>query len=120
MMRHQHRLASETPFDAIQMAFRWRADDGPLIVVSGSHLKSSLKNKQRKKAIIVGPPMTKTVWIRACRTDSSLFLCCLQCIICPQSSVVVINTLPRRTRHAARKGGGGTLIFSYTRRLRPF
>ena len=29
MMGQQHRLASETPFDAIQMAFRWRTDDGP-------------------------------------------------------------------------------------------
>ena len=41
----------------------------------------------------------------------------------PQNSVVVINNLPRRTRYAAQEGGGGagvTLIFSYTRRLRPF
>ena len=55
MMGQQHRLASETPFDTIQMAFRWRTDDGPLIVVSGSNLSSSFKNKQRKKALIVGP-----------------------------------------------------------------
>ena len=38
----------------------------------------------------------------------------------PQNFVVVINNLPRRTRYAAQEGGGGTLIFSYTRRLRPF
>ena len=46
----------------------------------------------------------------------------------PKNSVVFINYLPRRTRHAAQEGGvggsgaggGGTLILSYTRRLRPF
>ena len=44
----------------------------------------------------------------------------------PKNSVAVINNLTRRTRHAAQEGvcvwggGGGTLIFSYTRRLRPF
>ena len=62
------------------MAFHCRTDDGPFIVVSGSNLSSSFKNKQRKIAVIVRPPLTKTVWIRTCRTDSSLFLCCLQCI----------------------------------------
>ena len=40
--------------------------------------------------------------------------------ICPQNSVVVINNLPRITTYAAQEGGGATLIFSYTRRLRPF
>ena len=37
-------------------AFRWRADDGPLIVVFGSSLLSSTKKK-------VGPPLKK-FWIR--------------------------------------------------------
>ena len=106
-------------FDAIQMAFRWRPDDGPLIVVSGSNLSSSFKNKQRKKAVIVGPPLTKTVWIRTCRTDSVVYNAYNLQQICPQNDVVVINNLSRRTRHAAQEGGG-TLIFSYTRRLRPF
>ena len=44
-----HRHASETP-----LAFRWRADDGPLIVVLGSSLPSSTK-----KNVCVGPPLTK-------------------------------------------------------------
>ena len=47
---HQH--ASETPL----MAFRWRADDGPLKVGHGSSLPpSTLKTNVVK----VGPPLTK-------------------------------------------------------------
>ena len=43
----------------------------------------------------------------------------------PPNSVVVINNLPQRTRHAAQDGGGGGggggySNISYTRRLRPF
>ena len=45
-----HRHASETP----KMAFRWRADDDPLIVVLGFSLPSSTK-----KTVKVGPPLTK-------------------------------------------------------------
>ena len=105
MMGQQHRLASETPFDAIQLAFRWRTDDGPLIVVSGSNLLTSFKNEQMKKAVIVGPHLTKTVWIRTCRTDSILYNAYNLQQICPQNYVVVINNLPRRTRHAAQEGG---------------
>ena len=125
MMGQQHRLASETPFDAIHMEYRWRTDNGPLIVVTGSNLSSSFINKQRKKVVIVGPPLTKTVWIRTCigRTvaySSVVYNAYNLQQICPQNSVVVINNLPRRTRHAAQEGGGGTLIFSYARRLRPF
>ena len=37
------------------MAFRWRADDGPLTLVSGSSLPSSNK----KNFVKVGPPLTK-------------------------------------------------------------
>ena len=35
------------------MAFRWRANDGPLIVVFGSSLPHQIKN------VKVGPPLTK-------------------------------------------------------------
>ena len=38
------------------MAFRWRADGGPLIVVFGS--SHQLKTK-KKKIVKVGPPLTK-------------------------------------------------------------
>ena len=38
------------------MAFRWRAGDGPLIVVLGPSLPSSTKTK---KVIKVGPPLAK-------------------------------------------------------------
>ena len=38
------------------MAFRWRAVDGPLIVVFGSFLSSSIKKKKQKKNVVkVGP-----------------------------------------------------------------
>ena len=61
MLGH-HRHASETPFNAIigtlakrhLMAFRWRADDGPLIVVL-----ASTKKRQKKNVVKVGPPLTK-------------------------------------------------------------
>ena len=38
------------------MAFRWRADDGLLIVVLGSSLPSSTRKKNNVK---IGPPLTK-------------------------------------------------------------
>ena len=41
--------------NAIQMAFRWWADDSLLIVVFGSYLHSSTK----KNVVKVGPPLTK-------------------------------------------------------------
>ena len=37
-----------TPAKRHLMAFRWRADDGPLIVVLGSSLTSSTKKKTKK------------------------------------------------------------------------
>ena len=40
------------------MAFRWRADDGPLIVIFGSSHPSSTK-KQQKNVVKVRPPLTK-------------------------------------------------------------
>ena len=43
--------ASAHQRNVIQMAFRWRAHDGPLIVASRSYLSSSLKNKQMKKPL---------------------------------------------------------------------
>ena len=124
-MMGQHRLASETSFDAIQMAFCRRADDGPLMVVSGSYLSSLFKNKQRKKAVIVGPPLTKLSGSahvgRTVAYSSVVYNAYNLQQVCPQKSVVVIINLPRRTRHAAQEErGGGTLIFSYTRSLRPF
>ena len=40
------------------LAFRWRADDGPLIVLFGPTHSSSTK-KRKKNVIKVGPPLTK-------------------------------------------------------------
>ena len=39
------------------MALRWRANDGPLIVVFGSSLQQ--KNNKQKNVVNVGPPLTK-------------------------------------------------------------
>ena len=53
--------------NAIKIAFRWRADDGPLLVVIRSSLPSSetaTKNKQTKKVTIVD----KTFWFHAFST----------------------------------------------------
>ena len=90
MMGQQHRLASETPFDAIQMTFRWRTDDGPLIVVhvSGSNLSSSFKNKQRKKAVRVGPPLDDLDVGRTVAYSSVVYNAYNLQQICPQNSVI--------------------------------
>ena len=58
-MLGNRRHASETPL----MAFRWRADDGPLKVGLGSSLPPSpinFKNKRCQSWI----PFDKTFWIR--------------------------------------------------------
>ena len=48
-----------TPVKRHLMAFRWRADDGPLKVVLGSSLPSSTKIKEEKKNVVKdGPPQT--------------------------------------------------------------
>ena len=52
-----HWPASETPFK-IEMAFRWRANDGPLKAVFGSYIPSSTK-KRKKNVIKFGTPLTK-------------------------------------------------------------
>ena len=57
---HQH--ASETPFN---MAFRWRADDGPHIVVFGSSHPSSTKKKRCQS----WTPFDNIFWIRACSSS---------------------------------------------------
>ena len=44
---------------AILMAFCWRSNDGLLIVIFGSSLSSSIKEKQNKKHVKDGPPLTK-------------------------------------------------------------
>ena len=51
---------------AIQMAFRWQADDGQLLVVFGYPLPSSTKKKKRKTKKKQLAPSDKTFWIRAC------------------------------------------------------
>ena len=49
------------------MAFRRRADDGPLIVVLGSSLPSSIKKKTKKTNVVkIGPPLTKLLDPRIC------------------------------------------------------
>ena len=57
-----------TPAKRHLMAFRWRADDDPLIVVFGSSLLPPLI----KNIVKVGPPSDKTIWIRTC----SFYLTC--------------------------------------------
>ena len=55
--------------NAIEMVFRWRADDGPLIAVFGSFLPSSAKNEKRRKKTIICQNLTpsgKPFWIRTC------------------------------------------------------
>ena len=47
--------------NAIHMAFRWRADDGPLIVIFGSSLQSPTK-----KSCQSWTPSGKTFWICTC------------------------------------------------------
>ena len=42
-------------------AFRWRADDGPFIVIFGSSIPSSTKKNRYQRT-----PSDKTSWIRAC------------------------------------------------------
>ena len=44
-----------------KLAFRWRADDDPLIVVLRSSLPSSTSSKKQKtkKNVKIGPPLTK-------------------------------------------------------------
>ena len=51
-MTGRYRPASETPFKWLSLG----ADDGPLIVVSGSFHPSSTK---KKNGVKVGPPLTK-------------------------------------------------------------
>ena len=55
-----------TPAKRHLIAFRWRADNGPLIVVLGS----SLSPHQLKKKLSKLTPSDKTVWIRACTIQS--------------------------------------------------
>ena len=43
----------------ISMVFRWRAYDGPFIVVCGSSIPHPKKKKKKKKVIKFGPPLTK-------------------------------------------------------------
>ena len=49
--------------NAILLAFRWRANDCPLIVEFGSSLPLSTKKHQKKKQL--SAPSDKTFWIRA-------------------------------------------------------
>ena len=54
----------DTPAKRHLMAFRWRADDGPLIVVLGSLPPLiNLLNKRCQS----WTPSDKTLWIRACK-----------------------------------------------------
>ena len=53
------------------MAFRWRTDDGPLIVVFGSSLPSTTKKETLSKV----DPSVKTFWIRAWSVPTRLVRC---------------------------------------------
>ena len=54
----------DTPAECHLMAFRWRADDGLLIVVLGPSLPSSTKKTHKNRQSWT--PSDKTFWIRAC------------------------------------------------------
>ena len=54
-----------TPAKRHLMAFRWRADNGPLIVVLGSSLPSSTNKTKKRKRWQNWTPSDKTFWIRA-------------------------------------------------------
>ena len=54
-----------TPAKCPLMAFRWRADDSPLIVVLGSSLPSPIKKKKLKRCQS-WTTSDKTFWICAC------------------------------------------------------
>ena len=63
------------------MAFRWRADGGPLLVVLGSSLPSLTKKKKKKKnnkqknptlsELQSWTPSDKTFWIRSCTGNAN-------------------------------------------------
>ena len=64
--------------NAIQMAFRWRAGDDPLIVLFGSTHPSTSKYIYKKKIKIKKnvvkeswTPSDKIFWIRACSSTTS-------------------------------------------------
>ena len=55
------------------MVFRWRAGDGPLIVVLGSPLPLPAKNiKEKKNVVKVGPPLTKLSGSAHAKAQTSL------------------------------------------------
>ena len=66
--------------NAISMAFRLRADDGPLIAVFGSSIPHLLKKNQ------ISTPSDKTFWIRAYAGPNTKKCDCkkhtLRCICC--------------------------------------
>ena len=45
--------------NAIYMAFRWRADEGPLMVVIDPSSPHQTKKKQKKNPVKIGPPLKK-------------------------------------------------------------
>ena len=51
--------SSTRQLNAIQMALRWRADGGPLLLVFESSLPSSTKTTTKNNVVKVGPPLTK-------------------------------------------------------------
>ena len=70
MLGH-HRPASET-------AFRWRADDGPLIVAFGSSPPHQIKKQKQKTSKLdtsPPPPPDQTFWIRASMLTDWFVLC---------------------------------------------
>ena len=75
-----HHKATNPPFMLEHyMAFRWWADDGPLLVVFGSSIPSSTKKKTL--SILSWAPSDITFWICACAgslslSASGLFLVC--------------------------------------------
>ena len=66
--RHRNAISSSTrQRNAIKIAFRWLADDGPLIVECGSSLPSSTK-----KSFLSWTPSDKTFTIHVCSGNTVL------------------------------------------------
>ena len=51
--------SSSSKRNAILMAFRFRAENDPLLVVFGPSLPSTINQKEKEHSVRVGPPLTR-------------------------------------------------------------